>query len=494
MPDLPGKYSSSGCLRQNHFEASAALSFNPGGGRSRIASSIASAVTLLVLFPIAVLTRGRRLLLAIIILNVPLRIGAHLFYRQEWAELGAQAGLDLSVSTLALAVLYGIWVIQFAVDRSSRVPRPHYSLPLGIYCLFAAISFIAARDRTLAAFELTSMVQAFLTYVYIATWVRTRSDILFVVRLLLIGVVLESLFAVALTITGQEIRFAGLKGTVETDQKDVAYFPRTGGTVGSANGAAGYLVMCTLPAMSIMLLGRGAQLKWVALAAFVAGGVALVLTFSRGGWLGFLLATIILIFGGSHYIKISPQIFTGVLVLAVLGIVVFRSAISGRLFEGDRGAAYARLPLMRLAVRMISDNPVLGVGVNNFPVRMEKYATRDLSGEWLYSVHNKYLLDWTEMGLGGLLALLWFLQSTVRAGWRSWKMADPSLAPLALAFTAALSGVMVHMLFDVYRDPQYLWVGTAVIAAIWNETRRQVFAMQPSMSRQRRRSQGVALA
>jgi len=124
MSDLPGKYSSWGCLEQNHFEASDALPFNRGGGSSRIASSIASAVTLLVLLPIAMLTRGRRLLLAIIILNVPFRIGAHLFYRQELADLGAQAGLDLSVSTLALVVLYCIWVIQFAADRSASVPRP----------------------------------------------------------------------------------------------------------------------------------------------------------------------------------------------------------------------------------------------------------------------------------------------------------------------------------------------------------------------------------
>src|SRR5215475_11771007 len=311
MSDLPGKYSSWGCLEQNHFEASDALPFNRGGGSSRIASSIASAVTLLVLLPIAVLTRGRRLLLAIIILNVPFRIGAHLFYRQELADLGAQAGLDLSVSTLALVVLYCIWVIQFAADRSASVPRPRYSLALGIYCVFAAVSLIAARDRSLAAFELTSMVQAFLTYVYIVTWVRTRSDILFVVRLLLIGVVLESLFAIALATQGQEVKFAGFKTDVETDQTDVTYFPRIGGTVGSSNSAAGYLVMCTLPAMSIMLLGRGGQLKWVALAAFVTGGVALILTFSRGGWLGFLLGTIILILGGSRYIKISPQIFTG---------------------------------------------------------------------------------------------------------------------------------------------------------------------------------------
>jgi O-Antigen ligase len=443
-------------------------------------SSIAIAITLLIFIPIAAgVTKGRKLLLAIIILNVPFRVGAHLFYSQDLADRGAQAGLDVSLSTVAVFFLYILWVIQYVANRRSRPPVPRVSLALLGYTAFAAISLFVARNRTLGLFELMSVVQAVLIYIYVTTWLRTRSDVLFVIRLLLVGLVLESILAIGLIFSGQELNVAGLKADVETDQTEVTHFPRIGGTAGSANSAAGYLVMCTIPAIAILLLDVGDRLKWLALAAFVLGGLALVLTFSRGGWLGFILALIVVVGSRSPHKRISFKFVMGVAVVLLLACVVFGNAIAGRLFESDEGAAYARIPLTQLAVRMIRDNPVFGVGLNNFSVRMEQYATRELSGEWLYSVHNKYLLAWSEMGIGGFLTLLWFLLSTIRMGWQSWKAQDRTLSPLALGFTAAILGVMIHMLFEVYRDPQYLWIGTAVIAAIWYQTHKPVLIEAP---------------
>jgi len=75
---------------------------------------------------------------------------------------------------------------------------------------------------------------------------------------------------------------------------------------------------------------------------------------------------------------------------------------------------------------------LLGVGSNNFSTVMEGYVTRELQRDFLYTVHNKYLLVWTEVGVGGLLAYLAFLFGVLRKGWACWKSNDPLLAPLAL--------------------------------------------------------------
>src|SRR6266576_5348422 len=121
----------------------------------RILSSVAAAVTLLIFVPIAAaVTKSHRLLLAIIVLNVPFRVGAHLFYRQDLADRGAQAGLDISLSTVATIVLCVIWLIKYTANRRSGPPAPKVSVALLGYAGFAVISLVTARNRTLGLFEL----------------------------------------------------------------------------------------------------------------------------------------------------------------------------------------------------------------------------------------------------------------------------------------------------------------------------------------------------
>jgi O-antigen ligase len=144
--------------------------------------------------------------------------------------------------------------------------------------------------------------------------------------------------------------------------------------------------------------------------------------------------------------------------------------IVDRLSGSDKGSAQSRFPLMHLAWNIIRDHPLTGVGANNFAVILGDYVTPQFSREWIYTVHNKYLLVWAELGLGGLIAFVWFLGETLRKSWACVRTADPLLAPLALGFTAAIVGQMTHMFFDVFHSRpqvQSLWVVAAVVAAMY---------------------------
>ena len=120
---------------------------------------------------------------------------------------------------------------------------------------------------------------------------------------------------------------------------------------------------------------------------------------------------------------------------------------------------------------MIEDNPVLGVGANNFGIRMGDYVSADLVGAWIYTVHNKYLLVWAETGTGGLLAFLWFLVATLRRGFQCCRSYDRVLAPLALGLTAAICGHMTHMLTEVFNGrplSELLGITSGLITAIYS--------------------------
>jgi O-antigen ligase len=150
--------------------------------------------------------------------------------------------------------------------------------------------------------------------------------------------------------------------------------------------------------------------------------------------------------------------------LAILAVALY-GAIHFRLTMDDRGSAAARGPLNWLAVSMIQDNPLLGVGANNFSVAMQPYVSHGFFGEFLYTVHNRYLLIWSETGVVGLITYLWFLIATLQMGWRSWRRRDLILSPLALACTAALGAFMFHMFWEAFRGLAVLQM-SIVLAAL----------------------------
>lgn len=422
----------------------------------------------------AMVTNGREFLLAIAILNIPLQIGAHPLYDDELAAQGAVAGLDLSITTIALVLLYVMWLVEFLLNRVDRPPVPRLQWNVVLYGTVAALSLCVAKEVQVASFQLLVIMEGLLLFVYVASWVRTREDVLFVLRFLFLGLIIESLLMMYLGASGQEsFKFAGMKARID-DQDPYSSpsalgLPRVGGTVGSPNGCAGYISMLLAPALSVLFTRYRQSLKLLAMIAFFMGGIALVLTFSRGGWLASFLSVVLLFSFAARRIRIPRWVLFSAIAAVLITAIAFKSAISDRLTNSDQGAAASRIPLMHTALEMIADNPILGVGVNNYPLRMQEYATPDV--EWLYTVHNKYLLDWAEMGIVGLIALLWFLLSTIRRGFQSWKAADPYLSPIAIGLSAAMIGIMVHMMLEYYREDLFVWLGAALITAIWYQTR-----------------------
>jgi putative inorganic carbon (hco3(-)) transporter len=411
----------------------------------------------------------KRLLLAVIVFNVPFRIDTHIGYRVDEAAMGAIGGLNLSLTTIALVVLYVLWLVESLAPkgRPSRVALG-ISLPFGLYLAFVALSALNARDTTLAAFEIAMLIQMLLLLVYVASTVRTRDDVQFIVLLMVVGLFFQSLLIIGLRFTGIEFNFAGLSSRVDVDGQGGSSV-RVGGTIGSPNYAASYLATLLVPTAAILLTNLRPWHKWLAAATLLVGGIALVLTFSRGGWLALAVSMVILVSFVCLRGWLSPALpFALIAPVAVLALV-FQDSIASRLLSDDGGAAYSRVPLMSLAFRMIADNPILGVGANNFAVAMREYASPEFGREWLYTVHNKYLLVLAESGIGAFVAFIAFLLVTLLRGVQGWRSSDRLLALVAIGLAAGLAGQMVHMSFDIFNHRpqiQLLCLIAGLIAAI----------------------------
>jgi O-antigen ligase len=418
--------------------------------------------------PLAVLASGKaqRVFIAIIALNISLQIQKHFLLREDLAELGALGGFQVSLTTISLAGLYGALLIRRG-NHSKPLATPGRALiqvtvPATLFLLFCTVSLLAAGDVTLGAFEVVSVLERLLLYLYIAHVMTSRDDVLFLVRALFIGLILQSVLMLAQAggLLG-DLDFYGLKA-----RASFAGDSRVSGTLGSPNTAAAYLGMTMTVAFSVVLSGLRRSDRFFAGLGLALAILPMIFTLSRGGWLSLPVSLTILGFIGVR--RIPPKTAAIVVVALIVLVTPFASSVQERLYGDDNGSLAARMPLNHLALAIITDHPLLGVGANNFVVAMQPYL-RHFSGNFVYVVHNTYLLVWAETGALGLIAFVWFLVAIIWEGVKAWRLRTSSLALLALGCASAVMCSMIQMTVEPGRGGaagHFLWVLAGLVTVL----------------------------
>ncbi len=292
-----------------------------------------------------------------------------------------------------------------------KVRRPFVTLGLGIIAV-SGFSILQAQNQPAAVYRWLKLVEYVLFALYVSKNVDLKKDFSTIVKLLSIGVFFESILAVAQWFKQGSIFgywFLGEnKYTVSTP--GIATFDffgakkiRSYGTFPHPNVLGGYLAV-VLPWIFYAGLKGVKEIKErftiydfrpkVAgsarqFATLVLGLTALFFSFSRSAWL--------------------------VGVLGLLGQMFGRFPLS---FYSLLPSAYSlsflrRAELNWIALEMIKDHPLLGVGLNNFTVAMGQYGKVSGWTRFLQPAHNVYLLLAAETGFLGLAAFLLLLLFTI---------------------------------------------------------------------------------
>jgi O-antigen ligase len=183
------------------------------------------------------------------------------------------------------------------------------------------------------------------------------------------------------------------------------------------------------------------------------GSLALLFSFSRGGWLAFAVAVVVLLVGlvRGRYVGVRGPVVA--FFIATLIAVLFYPQIVAR-FGSEEGSAAAldRVYLIKIAWNMIKESPIIGVGANTFMSVVTKYARGpELQDIYLHMVHNQYLLVFAETGIVGMAAFLWFLFTCFREAWKCLKSKGSELTQMiGLSVTAAFIGMTIHMMVDMF--------------------------------------------
>ena len=224
---------------------------------------------------------------------------------------------------------------------------------------------------------------------------------------------------------------------------------------GSPNNVALYLGRVLPLLVSMALLGKAVERRrrWMWIGAILPVGLAMLLTFSKGGLLLGVPAGLLVVFWiWQRHNNRSPWPWTAAFV--ILGTAAFFVAqqipqLADRLTLGGPTGVF-RVNLWRASWQMILDHPILGVGLDNF-----LYAYRGryiLDAAWqepnLNHPHNIILDFTTRLGLLGFLAGGWMILVLVRTLKRVLGRVSDLWLPIAAGFSGALAAMLVHGLVD----------------------------------------------
>jgi len=203
--------------------------------------------------------------------------------------------------------------------------------------------------------------------------------------------------------------------------------------------------------------------------------LAIIFTFSRGGFVGLLVVTLCCW-------RRSPRKLRSVAVIVALALLValfaregYRQRVDSAWQEGiSTGTAEDRMYMWRFAWRMFLDNPVIGVGQSNFEVRFGDYE----GDERLYGVtriwraaHSLYFTLLPELGLVGgfiffrMVQYVWKDLRVIRQRFRETQHTLVIL-PYANAMEASLWGFLTSSIFISTLYYPSFWVMMGFVVAL----------------------------
>jgi O-antigen ligase len=438
---------------QNRLEAEVSI-FKPkeNFGRNR---------NLLIFFPLLVLIDilvfetivGVLILLGIALLFVSLLKPKFLYFAlvSLLSIEGFQAVSSVSYPKIAAVLLMMGLTIRLTLTKGSIPVDDNYKY-FFLFFVGSLVSFAFATNFVKSLTTYLTYISLFIFYVFTRYFLRKERDIHTALNCLFISTLIA--FAIVQTL-GLSVRSVS---------------SRISSGIGDPNGYAAFiLVLIPLVLYRIMhSFGIARILYWGCLISFL---MLLVMTGSRGGMLGFIGASGILIY---HYsIGKLRQLFLFFLTAAVIAYFIAPDFFWERAQTitnpgAEKGHSISvRIDNYKAALKIFADYPIAGVGLTNF-----KFIGGDYGAKGGGVVHNTYLEILTG---GGLLSFIPFGLILVSL-WRKLKLRkkyNKKTRDLLICLRASFVAILITSFFLTADNNKILWFLFALISSTYYEASKQ---------------------
>lgn len=345
---------------------------------------------------------------------------------------------DRPVGETLIIVVVLAWILRMLWRRDLPPVRSVW-LWLAIAIIGVGITTTSFADYPKVAWRdlRTVIVEPALLFLALFSLVRNRSDAHRIGVALVIGAIISAVVALALVPADTVVTGVGP--------------PRLRGLFGSPNNLAMILERILPIAVGFALIGLTKPrrlLGWLTVTLLVT---VLVLTFSRGAWIGGLVGlTVALI----PVLRRTPRLLrtAAPIIIACLGLAAIVTAGGDHpatFIRASDAAAMARPLLWDSAWQMIRDHLLLGVGPDNFLYHYPDYIHPEAWAEpHISHAHNIVLDTWLTLGAFGVFVLLILAASYVRTWKKAHRSVDADGQTIVYGLGGSMTAILLHGMVD----------------------------------------------
>ena len=193
---------------------------------------------------------------------------------------------------------------------------------------------------------------------------------------------------------------------------------------------------------------------------FVLCSVCLLLTYTRGAWLAYVLSILILV------LTMKPRLAPWLIAAGILCFPLLPATVLARfmtIFSGD-SSINSRAPIYMAILRLIKRNAVYGVGLGSTTLRRVVNTSGFYRGNaYFVHSHNQFLQIWGESGILALVSFCFAsffpVKTAVRTG--AGRKGSIALRGVAAGSAAGIIGALVFGLTD------YIWSYPRIMLLYW---------------------------
>lgn len=323
-----------------------------------------------------------------------------------------------------------VYLIKVTVDIRFNININKIDIAILFFMMSIIVSVVNSRFSIDSIKYLISYISVFIFSLVLVNSIRNKYAFMRFVRFIIAMSSLISIYGVYQLIRGIPV------DPLLIDLNMGQFLSRVYSTLGNPNIYAGVLVLA-LPFYVLMYLEQDTFIKrflTVLMGLLVLCNVAL--TYSRAAYLAVILSMVVFLVLKNK--KMLPVVVVG----GILLLPFIPSDIINRLLTlGKDTSSLYRFNIWETCVKIIKDNWLLGLGINtdNFKIVFSNYSQYTPPSH----SHMFFLQIWLELGLLGIVSLLWMITRLVKWALKVlFEGVDNKMNNIIIANISSLAGIL----------------------------------------------------
>lgn len=450
---------------------------------------------LAVFLPTLVLREAKLYWLVLFVLSMQFDISKRLttWMAAPWLlfeKYGMPASGNLSInfylSDAILCILVLPWVCKLLLRQEKLFFPALCYIPLAYFGWTGFSSLMRAVSLHLSFFEWVRQLFYFFSLVYIANNITSIRHVRRIIFTFTIALLLQASIAlIVFQFQSSAYLFSGLYRE-RTESGSTPYVQpsyvseekpdsgdrqvRSRGTFAHSANAA-YYFEYLLPLMLLLSFSdNNLRRRLIYILCFAIGCTALILTFSRSGFVSLLFGIGIALFLAPGRKLLSRLQLTRLVIVTTICFFILSPIAYHHLTLRPESFKF-RFGLLETGFEILLKQPIIGVGLNNSSTVDKRFQPkRYVDGTWeVQVIHNHYLIIAIETGVVGFVLYFSFFGLIMRRAWHCAKSTDRILATLSLGILGSLASIALHNMGDPFGGHTVhamLWLYAGLVLAL----------------------------